>query len=296
MASNSQTNSLAVTALLISSTLWGVIWYPLRLIEGQGMSGVATSLVMFLAASLVGLPWLKGLARSWAEQRLTLLLIMLCSGWTNIAFILAVLDGHVVRVLLLFYLSPLWAVLLGRWFLCERIGLNGALTLVLAMAGAVFMLWQPEAGSLWPQSTADWYALTAGMSFAALNVSVRHGQAIPPACKANASWWGVVLLSAIWLWLGLGGQALPTVNSEAYLWAGLLGIGGIVVMTLTVQYGVTHMPVQRSAVILLFEIVAGAISAQLLADEPVLFQEWLGGGLIVLAGYLSARRPDICEI
>ena len=108
------------------------------------------------------------------------------------------------------------------------------------------------------------------------------------------SWWGVVLLSGIWLWLG--GAGLPGAGGEVYLQAALLGIGGIVIMTLTVQYGVSHMPVQRSAVILLFEIVAGAISAQLLADEPVLLREWLGGGLIVLAGYLAARRAESCEI
>jgi drug/metabolite transporter (DMT)-like permease len=294
MASNSQSNSLAVVALLISSTLWGVIWYPLRLIEGQGLDGVTTSLVMFLAASLVALPWLKGLGKAWAEQRRKLLLIILFSAWTNIAFILAVLDGHVVRVLLLFYLSPLWAVLLGRWFLCEHIGLNGALTLVLAMAGAGFMLWQPEAGRLWPESAADWYALTAGMSFAALNVTVRGAPDISQSCKASAAWWGVILLAGAWLWLG--GKGLPAVGSEVYLQAALLGMAGIVVMTLTVQYGVTHLPVQRSAVILLFELVAGAVSAQLLADEPVLLREWLGGGLIVLAGYMAARRPDICEI
>ena len=294
MASNSQTNSLAVVALLISSTLWGIIWYPLRLLEGQGLDGVTTSLVMYVAASVMGLFWLKGLGRAWVEQPSHLLLIMLFSAWTNIAFVLAVLDGHVVRVLLLFYLSPLWAVLLGRWFLCERIGLSGALTLLVAMAGAGFMLWQPEAGRLWPESAADWYALTAGMSFAALNVTVRGADAISQSCKANAAWWGVVILAGAWLWLG--GEGLPAVSSEVYQWAAMLGIGGIVIMTLTVQYGVTHLPVQRSAVILLFELVAGAISAQLLADEQVLLHEWLGGGLIVLAGYMAARRPDICEI
>lgn len=290
MSSNSQTNSLAVTALLISSTLWGVIWYPLRLLEGQGMDGLTTSLVMYLAASLVGLPWIGGLRRAWTEQRVPLLLIMLFSGWTNVAFILAVLDGHVLRVLLLFYLSPLWAVLMGRWFLGERIGLSGMLTLLVAMSGAVFMLWQPETGSLWPQSASDWYGLTAGMGFAGLNVAVRSGESISQGCKANVSWWGVVLLSSVWLWLA--GSGLASVPVEVYLQGALLGIGAIVIMTLTVQYGVTHMPIKRSAVILLFELVAGAVSAQLLAHEPVLPQEWLGGGLIVLAGYLAARRPE----
>jgi len=69
----------------------------------------------------------------------------------------------------------------------------------------------------------------------------------------------------------------------------LLGGVGICTATLAVVYGVTKMPVHRSAVILLFELVAGAVSAQWLTDEIVTNVEWFGGGLIMLAAYLSAR-------
>ena len=64
----------------------------------------------------------------------------------------------------------------------------------------------------------------------------------------------------------------------------------MVVMTLVVLYGVTHMPAHRSAVILLFELVVGAVSAQLLTDEHVMVNEWVGGVLIVLAGWYAARH------
>jgi drug/metabolite transporter (DMT)-like permease len=57
----------------------------------------------------------------------------------------------------------------------------------------------------------------------------------------------------------------------------------------TVLYGVTHMPIHRSAVILLFEIVVGAVSSLLLTDEIVLPREWVGGSMIILAAYLAAR-------
>jgi drug/metabolite transporter (DMT)-like permease len=56
-----------------------------------------------------------------------------------------------------------------------------------------------------------------------------------------------------------------------------------------VLYGVTRMPVHRSAVILLFELVVGAVSALLLTDEVVLLREWIGGAMIVSAAYLAAR-------
>ena len=57
----------------------------------------------------------------------------------------------------------------------------------------------------------------------------------------------------------------------------------------TVQYGVTRMPVHRSAIILLFELVVGAVSAMLLTDEQVLPREWLGGLMIIAAAWIAAR-------
>jgi drug/metabolite transporter (DMT)-like permease len=60
-------------------------------------------------------------------------------------------------------------------------------------------------------------------------------------------------------------------------------------MTVLVQYGVTHLPVHRSAVLALIELVAGAVSQQLLTDEAVSAHEWLGGALILVGAYLSAR-------
>ena len=49
------------------------------------------------------------------------------------------------------------------------------------------------------------------------------------------------------------------------------------------------MPVYRSAVILLFELVAAAISSQILTDEIIHLKEWVGGTFIIVAAYVSAR-------
>ena len=65
---------------------------------------------------------------------------------------------------------------------------------------------------------------------------------------------------------------------------------GIFSATLAVVYGVARLPIHRSATILLFELVAGALSAQWLTDEVVTSLEWFGGGLIVIAAYMSVRE------
>jgi drug/metabolite transporter (DMT)-like permease len=42
----------------------------------------------------------------------------------------------------------------------------------------------------------------------------------------------------------------------------------------------------------LIELVAGAISQQLLTNEVVALREWVGGVLIVLGAYLAARASS----
>jgi len=64
----------------------------------------------------------------------------------------------------------------------------------------------------------------------------------------------------------------------------------MMLMTLSVQYGVTHMPVQRSAVILLFELVVAALAAQMLTSEVVSSVEWAGGLCIIAASLIAARQ------
>lgn len=278
-----------VAGLLLGATLWGVIWYPLRLLEQAGLAGLWTTLILYLAALAVvpALSWGRSLDWSGA-RRGSLLALALASGWCNVAFILAVLDGAVVRVLLLFYLSPVWAVLLGRVILGERLTVIALATLALALSGAAIMLWDPALGAPWPRDRADWLAASSGFAFALGNVLVRRLQDVPLLAKTAIAWTGVVAVSA--LGLVLLGVPLPQAGAAPLLGAAALGALGITVMTLAVLYGVTHLPVQRSAVILLFEIVAGALSAYWLAGEVLGAAEWVGGALIVTASWLATRR------
>lgn len=278
---------LPVLSLLLTASLWGLVWYPLRLLEARGLEGLWLSAASYGAALLVGLPWLWRRRRDWLRQPLPLLLMTLAVGWCNVAFVLAILEGTVVRVLLLFYLAPLWALVLGWVMLDERPGVTGLLVLVLALAGAAVMLWDPSMGLPWPRDRADWLAVSSGFAFSFANVMVRHTLDLSMQTKAAVSWLGVVLVALIWILVVH--EPLPSVAPSTWLGAALLGWFGFVVMTLTVIYGVTHMPVHRSAVILLFELVVGAVSSLLLTDEQVAPQEWAGGALILAAAWLEAR-------
>jgi drug/metabolite transporter (DMT)-like permease len=278
---------LPILSLLLTATLWGLVWYPLRLLEDQGLSGLWLSLISYAAAMALASVWLWRSRKDWRDNVFWLGLMTLAIGWCNVAFVLAVLDGTVVRVLLLFYLSPLWALILGWLLLDEHPGSVGLIVFVLAVAGALTMLWDPELGSPWPRDPADWLAVSSGFAFSLANVAVRKTHHLTLQTKAAAGFTGVVLVAAVWILLAA--EPVPEFTPQAVTGALLLGWLGFFIMSVTVIYGVTHMPVYRSAVILLFELVIGAVSAQLLTDEIVLPREWLGGALIMGAAYLAAR-------
>ncbi|MBI5450030.1 MAG: DMT family transporter [Gammaproteobacteria bacterium] len=278
---------LPVAALLIGASMWGVIWYPLRLFEQAGLSGLWATLLIYLAALPVGL-LVFILRRSSIHNLGSLALLALASGWCNVAFILAVLDGNVVRIYLLFYLSPLWTVLLGWLLLGERIDRHGWITLGCAMLGAVIMLYDPLLGLPWPQDGADWLSITSGMAFALSNVLVRKLDGESVWTKTVFAWLGVLLLA--WGWIVVAEEPVPEVPGQLILSALALGGVAMVIMSTCVIYGLTHLPAHRAAILLLFELVAAALSAQWLTDERVLLREAAGGALVLLAGYLAARR------
>ncbi len=288
MTSKHATQFWPIISLLVAATLWGVLWYPLRWLEDHGVGGLGAAALIYAGAFLPGLALIHRRWHELASQYWTLLLLGLASGVCNITFILAMLQGEVVRVLLLFYLSPVWATLLGHVVLGEFISRRAKYVLGLAMVGAVIMLWKPREGLLAAMQVADVLALISGFSFALVNTLVRRAQGVSVRAKTVVAWWGVLLTAG--LLIGVGLEPLPQPEPVVLTVALLLGVLAMPLMTLTVQYGVTHMPVHRSGVILLFELVAGAVSSLWLSDEVIGVREWVGGACVVAAAYLTARR------
>ena len=280
---------LPVLMLLYAATYWGLVWLPLRLLADAGMAGVWQTLVSYAAAFAAG--WLLLTRGRWhlgvRRHAGLFALLVLANGWTNVAFVLAMLEGTVVRVLLLFYLSPVWTALLARFVLAERLNLTTLLTLPVGLAGAVLMLWHPALLST-PLAPADWLAASAGFGFALSNVLARRLWDVRVRDKTLLAWLGVVLISV--LAVAVTGEPVPQVEPAVWGWAVVLGVLGFMLSTLAVVYGVSHLPAQRSAVILLFEILVGAVSAWAIAGELMSLREWLGGGLILLAGFIAATH------
>ncbi len=279
----------AVSSLLFGATTWGLVWYPYRLLEQLGVSGALSSFVTYLIPLFAGMLMFRRELAKLGEFRGMLVAIGLTAGWTNLAYVLAILDGEVMRALLLFYLSPLWTVILARLLLNERPNIYGWLVMAMAFTGAMIMLWQPSLGMPLPTNRAEWLALSAGIMFAASNVLSRRGCEIPVDLKSLAVWAGVSILSLLALLFRPDDVAVLAALS-GYGWALLAGVGVVMfLVTVTVQFGLSHTPANQAIVIFLFELVVAALSSHFLAAEVMGLREWGGGALIVAASIFSGR-------
>jgi drug/metabolite transporter (DMT)-like permease len=290
MHDTSRTNRVAVAGLLAGALVWGLIWYPYRALEAMGLSGVTASIATYavaLAGALLAFPrMLRGVRWEW-----TLLWLSLAAGGCNLGYVVATVHGEVMRVLLLFYLSPLWTVLLARLLLDERVDRAGAGVIGLSVAGAAVMLWHPQIGAPWPKNGAEWVGMAAGFCFAVTNVLVRRTPHLPLEIKCSAVFLGVTLVGMAVLPLTDGSPFAHPPAMEAWVLVGLVGLV-LLSINLAVQFGLTHTSANRAIVIFLSELVVAALSSWLLAGEAMGAKEWTGGAMIVAASLFSGRLAD----
>ena len=284
---------VAVLALLTGATVWGLIWFPYRVLAAGGVSGVVAATITYGAALALGVAVLRPQAAR--RPGLVLVWIAITAGWCNIGFTLAVIYGDVMRVVLLFYLAPIWTVLCARLLLGERLTAAGYGLMLLALSGAVVMLWDPRMGLPLPRSLAEWGGLSAGAMFALSNVLVRKSAGYAIETKTLAVFAGCTALGALAMLFDPPPAAMAARVVEHAL---LLTVLAVVLLSVNVavQYGLTRIVANRASVIYLFELVVTALSAWLLAGEVLTLNEWCGGALIIAAGVMSERIGGTCPL
>lgn len=274
----------------VAAAFWGLWWLPLRGVETAGLDPVSLNLWLYVFGALALLPvlWsrrgrvLSGGAPLWIAAAVFAVAIVF---WN-----LALLTGLVVRVTLLFYLAPIWGTLLGFWILSEAVGPRRLVAVPVGLGGAGVLLsdaWPPL-----PVDAGDWMGLASGLLFAVSATAARYGRVDGRALTGLA-----FLLSAVGcLVAGVvlnGTIAVPApvdllpVAAAAILW--------LVPVTWMLLWGAAMLDPGRLSLLMLLEVVAAAVSAALLADEPFGLREALGCGLILAAGMLEATGKTDSE-
>ena len=280
---------LPIFSLLFGAFVWGIIWYPYRLMANAGVSGIYSSFYVFILTIAIALPYFfitKKKVSIWSKD---FWLLALVAGYTNISYVLAVIDGEVVRVMLLFYLSPVWTIFLAHFMLNEDTQKRHYIAVFISLIGAFIMFWEPGY-LIHLDSKSDWLALSSGLGFAITNVMTRKHEHMTVNQKALAIWLGVIVVAMICIMFDK--NAMPTLDffrpvDAAIMMAIALSL---FLSTLLVQFGVTQIKAVEASSFFLFEIVVAAISSYFLVGESIAFNEWLGGIFIITGVILSSKN------
>lgn len=282
-------HGMAVSALLGGAMLWGLFWWPLKELNAIGIQGSFVQAVAYGLPALVLLPWAWRTRNAWREKTALLLLISLLGGWANASFASSLTYGSVVRVMLLFYLAPVWTILAARVFLDEPFTRLRLAALALALAGLAFTLGGPDLLDT-PLSAIDLLALSSGLAFALNNVAIRVGHGLPEAARAIAVFAGCAIISLGFMaWQG---QAAPALEAAHWLALAALALAWVLPGMLATFYGVARLDAGKAAILLLAELVVGVASAVILGSEKLSMQEAIGGMLILAAAAIEARTES----
>ncbi len=293
---------LASLGLVANAFVWGTSWWPLRHLLGQGLHPLWTTAIVFTLAS-VAIVAVRPRALLQLVRAPALWLLLVAAGITNATFNWAIVIGDVVRVVLLFYLMPLWAVVFARIVLGETLDRAAALRIALGAAGAAIVLWPsgPDAAAGgWaaslplPVTLADWLGLVGGASFAFNNVMLRREAAQPDEGRALAMFAGGAIVAGGLAAILTDHGAIAPVPEPAAPWlAWTVALTFLFVASnLALQYGAARLPAHRTAVVMLTEVVFASASALALGAGTMSVRLALGGGFIVAGALLAALAPD----
>lgn len=285
--------ALPALALTLNAFTWGVSWWPFRELQARGLHPLWATVLIYAVAVLGITLWRRG---AWGElwRTRSLWLLVIASGTTNATFNWGVTVGDVVRVVLLFYLMPLWAALLARWLLHEALTPMAGVRVVMALTGAAVVLWPPGGiaeGLPLPRTLPEWLGVLGGFTFALNNVLLRREAHQPEAARALAMFLGGAVVSGVLAAaLATQGQVpLPPAPAVAWIAGGLLMAAAFLAGNMALQYGASRLPANVTAVVMITEVLFASGSAVLLGAGVLTPSLAIGGALIIAASLLAAK-------
>ncbi|HEY9025048.1 MAG TPA: DMT family transporter [Burkholderiaceae bacterium] len=282
-----------VLALLVNAFTWGVSWWPFRQLQAMGLHPLWATVLIYVLSALAILAWRPSALRQFIGHP-ALWLIFVGSGVTNATFNWSVSIGDVVRVVLLFYLMPLWSLLLARVILKEKLSPGALVRVAMALAGAALVLSHggtSEAGGATRGGLLpDVLALLGGLAFALNNVMLKRESAQPEEGRALAMFLGgavVASVTALALSAGNGaGVRWPVASMQWVLPAVGLALA-FMASNLCLQYGAARLSAAATAVVMPCEVLFAALTAAWWGGAT-LHASVVAGGALILAATLAS--------
>lgn len=277
--------SLPVVSILLGAVFWGFCWWPLKFFADAGLSGNLIGMTAYAMVGLFALPIVWKQRHAWRSEVHLLLLIGVFFGLANITFTAALMQGEVVRVMLLFYLLPAWGALGGVFLLGEKLDKRRCMAIALSLTGVFVIL---GGADILNQnfSAADTMALAAGFCLSATGVVNKKAKNIP---MASRSFIPFIFCPPIAL---IGNYFVPTsmpvLDAMTWFLLVLFAFFWLFGATLLTTYGIANIETSRASILQVMELFVAIVTAMWLGGEVLTLKEYIGGALIIIATILES--------
>lgn len=270
--------------LFVSAAFWGLYWVPVRALEAIGFNA-AMSVVVFNAVPLLIL--LPMVAWNWRRDSAFLGLscaVGLFLGLGLGAYATGLVASSVVRVTLLFYLTPVWATLIGVMWLGERLSIGRVLAIVLGLGGMVALI-SGASGDEMALGVGDALGLLSGIAWAIGSAGLKRWPQVPTLASTTWQFVFVCLFAMLFgaLLFEPSTAGLGDFVSVAPLVVGAAAMVLLPTMLLILRICQRLFP-GRAGLLMMSEVIVAIVSAAVfLPDETMSVVQWIGGGLIIAA-------------
>lgn len=279
---------LATAIVITTGALWGFYWLPVRGIAAAGLPGPWGTLAITASALAVLFPFAVARRHQLARANRVAIVCTALGGAAFALYSVGLVHGRVAIIILLYFLTPVWSTLIARYVLGWRTTRMRVLAIVAGLAGLALML-GADGGAPWPSGVGEWMALAAGVMWSVATTGIRLQSDLRPLPAAfifalGASVMGLMLAPFLDPWPGgLRMAAFDRVLGLALVTGGVwwgLSIASLMWATLRLEPA-------RVGLLLMTEVVVGALSAAILAGEHLSPVEITGGALVLCAGILE---------
>lgn len=283
-----RTTLLATLIVIGTGVLWGFYWIPVRRLADMGLPGAWGSLAIVAAAALVLAPFgIRAHRQLTSADPLALASIAL-GGVAFVLYSVAFVYGRVAIVILMFFLTPVWSTLIGRYLMGWHTPPLRVAAIVLGLAGLVVMLGANGDMPI-PRGLGEWLALISGLlwSFATTGIRSRSELASGPAAFVFAigACAGALLLAPL---LAPWPEGIAQIKFGPIIgWA--IAAGGLWwgLFMASLMWATARLEPARLGILLMTEVLVGALSAAILAGEHLGALELIGGAMVLCAGVLE---------
>src|SRR5450830_629675 len=239
----------------------------------------------YAIVGLVAIPIVWRERHQWRSEAGLFVLIGIFFGLANITFTTALMQGEVVRVMLLFYLLPAWGALGGVLLLGEKLSKRRSIAIALSLIGVFVILGGAEILNQ-SFSGVDMMALAAGFCLSATGVANKMAQKIPMASRSLIPFIFCPPIALIGNYFEP--STMPVIGAMTWLLLVLFAFFWLFGGTFLTTYGISNMETSRASILQVMELFVAIVTAMWLGGEVLELKEYIGGTLIIIATILES--------